>query len=651
MPQAKKPVIPRRSTSIVGASLVLAAASMVSSARADAPGLRDAVLHATVLRLADDPEWLHLVHYGSGFFGGGESEVNPGDFFLWPRGRSDHEAELIATLTAFFAPVVPGQEDAHALCRFPARREWLDHQLHFLGKGRVVRCPELDAAVAELAPAQVHLVYASSYLGNPASAFGHAFLHLTTRGGNAAPQGSEERDSRDRGIEYRALTDTKNPILYAFEGLAGMFPGKVLSVPYDQQARRYTAEQGRDLWEYELALTDEEVVFLMLHLWELRTAQINYFYLTRNCAFEVLALLETAAPRLDLLSGLKAVVLPIDIVQVIARAPGLVRGVAYRPSLETRLHTRLAALSLSEEVLVRDLLLDPKTAWPPSMPDARRALVLDAALVELDAHSSVALELHEMNAAKRTWLALMARRSSAPTAVPVVPDWDVRPDFAHGSMRATLGAGVTSQYGDSFGSIGYRLALHDLTDPPDGSPELAQVVLFDARLRYTWARRSLTLDNLTFVDLLALNPVSPAEPLLSFRVRAFGMRLHDRDCQDCFAHGAEGGAGVTVATHDRRVSVFLMADGYVAFLPQLTGLDGSFVRLGVGPFGGVRIRLGEMVVLATAMGSYLPGEKLAATYDARLTMKYALGRNVALGLELAAQPLSVEGQLSSFVYF
>jgi hypothetical protein len=115
-----------------------------------------------------------------------------------------------------------------------------------------------------------------------------------------------------------------------------------------------------------------------------------------------------------------------------------------------------------------------------------------------------------------------------------------------------LGTGITSQYGDSFGSIGYRLALHDLTDPPDGSPELSQVVILDARLRYAWGRRELTLDNLTFADLLALNPVAPAEPLVSFRTRAFGMRIHDRDCPDCFAHGLDGAVGTTVATRDRR---------------------------------------------------------------------------------------------------
>ncbi len=631
--------------------LVVALAFVASTGRAEAPAAGDAVSRARTLRLADDPEWFHLLHYETDLFGGTSSEVSRGDFFLSPRGGVDREAELVATLTAFFAPVRPGEEDGHALCRFPARRAWLNHKLRFLPSDQVVRCPELDAALERLGPTGVHLVYASTYIGNPASAFGHAFLHVTTREGDAAPEGSEERDIVDRGIEYLALTHTKNPLFYAFEGIVGMFPGRFEVPPYNELARRYTAEHGRDLWEFDLALSSEEVTFLMLHMWELRTAQIDYFYLTRNCAFEMLTLLETAAPRLDLVGRLKGLVVPVDVVRAISDVPGLVRGVAYRPSLESRLHARLATLTNTEQLQVRKLLRDPGAAWPVTMPDDRRALALDAAMFELEAHSSEDLERLEMNAAKRTWLALVARREGVPPEARVPVDWSKRPDLGHGPMRVLVGAGVTSQYGGSFGSIGYRLALHELTDPADGWPELAQVVMLDTKLRYAWPRNVLSLDTLTFADLLALSPVAPAEPRISFRIRAFGERLHDRDCPDCFSHGADGSVGATVATAKRRVALFMMADAYIGFLPHATGLDSSVVRIGLGSYGGLRVHVGDAVALLTGTVSYLPGERLTSTYDARLTIKYAVGRDLAFGVELVAQPLSVEGQLSSYVYF
>jgi Domain of unknown function (DUF4105) len=638
--------------SLLCAALVLSLALLSRPVLAgERSSLSDAVARAHAMRLASDPEWLLLLHYNTGFFGGTSSEAERGSFFLSPRGRDDHEAELVATLNAFFDPVIPGHEDEHALCRFPARREWLDRELHFLG-GKTVRCPELETELAKLDPTGVALVYASSFVGNPASAFGHTFLHLWTRRGAAAPQGTDERDAADRGIEYRVTTDTKNPILYAFKGIAGLFPGHLETLPYDKQARRYTTDQARDLWEYSLALTDDELHFLLLHIWELRLATIDYYYLTRNCSFEVIALLETAAPRLALLKNLKALVLPIDTVKVVAAVPGLVRAVAYRPSLETRLHARFDTLTTSDQWFLRRLLRDPTTAWPAAMAEDRRRRVLDAAIFELEAHASTDLEKPTPTKARSTWEALVQRQEGATLPEPLLqPDWDVRPELAHGTMRFMLGSGVTSQYGDNFGAIGFRLALHDLTDPPDGSPELSQLVILDAKLRYTWRQRQLTVDTMTFADLMSLNPIAPAEPLVSFRLRAFGMRLHDRDCPDCFAHGLEGAVGTTLATRYDRVAFFVMADAYFAFLPHLTGLDGSFVRLGVGPYGGLRVRVGETVGLLTGSLSYLPGEKLAATFDTRLTIKQALTKDVALGLELAAQPLSVEGQLASYVYF
>ena len=63
------------------------------------------------------------------------------------------------------------------------------------------------------------------------------------------------------------------------------------------------------------------------------------------------------------------------------------RGIAYRQSLETRLHARLAKLATTEQMQVRRLLRDPIAPWAPAMPEGRRALVLDAAIFEVEAET------------------------------------------------------------------------------------------------------------------------------------------------------------------------------------------------------------------------------------------------------------------------
>ncbi|WP_394826098.1 DUF4105 domain-containing protein [Pendulispora albinea] len=527
---------------------------------------RAAIVKERQLGLAYSDPWLRLLLYRQHIDGLWVSQVDDDAFFLSPRGRANPQAELEATLHAFFAPVVAGAEDAHALCRFAARRAWVEEQLVPRGSLPRVRCPKLTSFQEKLDAASVSIVYAANYLSNPASAFGHTFMRIDRRTSNG-PGGSG-----GTGVSYMAKTDTGNPLLYAFKGLGGLFPAYFTFEPYDAVAARYTEDESRDLWEYKLALEPSEIRLLVLHLWELSEIRIQYLYLTENCSYHVLAALEAASPRFDLLSKLNVVVLPGDTIRALTDSPGLVRGVDYHPSLRSR-------------------------------------------------------------------------RTSPATA-------DKAPDRGHGSMRVTLGTGATTQYGTGFATFGYRLAMHDLADPADGTPELVQLEILDAQVRLDLARRVLTLDHLTFAEVMSLTPLTSFEKRPSWRAVAFGTRLHDRGCPDCFAHGIEGGLGLTLATRDGRAALFAMADAYIAFSAGFDGVGGSFVRIGAGPYGGLRLRLpGRTLALLTGSVSYLPGQDLSSTYDLRASVRTELGKNVAVGVQAAKQPLSMEAFFSSYFYF
>ena len=193
-----------------------------------------------------------------------------------------------------------------------------------------------------------------------------------------------------------------------------------------------------------------------------------------------------------------------------------------------------------------------------------------------------------------------------------------------------------------------------MNDPPPGEPELTALQFFDTRVRYSETHRSFTLDELTFAELFGLNPFGKYEKILSFRVRAVGQRIHDNGCttHDCFAHGGDFAAGLTFATHDERFAIFAMADAYALFAPDFDGIGGSFVRAGVGPFGGVRVRVGRsLTFFATMTASYLPAQHLASTFDARASLRGGLTKNVAIGINSRAAPLGVEGTFESYFYF
>jgi len=618
-----------------------------SSARAGEPPL---IERARALGIARSLGWLRLLHYRPTQAARPESDVDGAEFFLAPHGKDDPEAELLATLRAFLAPVVPGHEDAHALCRFPARRALLERVLRF--EGPPPNCPALARYRAELDLEAVSVVYSANYLDNPASSFGHTFLRLKKRGGSGD---DAKADHRDAAVDFTANTDTANPFLYAFKGLTGLFAGIFRFHPYESELRTYANFEARDMWEYDLALGPAEIRLLELHLWELSTTHIDYFYLTGNCSYQVLAVLEAAAPRIDLLSGAKTVVLPKDTVRSLFTIPGLVREIRYRPSLRSQFRAQIARLPPGERDLVEQLTEHPDAALPADLGAAERARVLDAAIAVLDARFARQMAARPDSAVLAARSSLVRRRAlliGIPPPPPVSAPLDKAPERGHDSMRIAFGTGITSQYRNSFGAIGYRLALHDLADPSDGQPELLQLEFLDAQVRYDLGRRELTVERLTFAEVLALNPITQFEKRLSWRARAFGVRLHDRGCSDCFAHGLEGGLGATFASEDKRAALFVMADAYLAFSGALDGIGGSFVRAGAGPYAGLRLRLpGRTIALFTGSVSYLPFQNLHGTYDFRATLRTALAKDVALGIEAGTQPRSSEVTLQSYVYF
>jgi hypothetical protein len=537
--------------------LFVALSVRVFPGHAAASPVERAIALARARELSSDEAWLRLLHYRSNTLGGLDSEVDGSRFFLSHDGKSDPRAELEATLRAFYRP--PGaSRDSHARCRFPARFHWLNAKLEIARDLAPVRCMKLARYQAGMTPESIALVYAANSLDSPVTAFGHTFLLFRRRSG------------ADVTVEYTAETDTANPLLYAFKGLFGMFHGRFRLQDAKSKLAYYLGEE-RDLWEYDLALSREEREQIVRHSWELASTHFNYYYMSENCAYGVLSLLEGAVPRLDLLDATNFVVPPVDTVRALFRAPGFVRSINYR------------------------------SAQP-------------------------------------------ARR---------VPPEQKAPHRGHGSMRALLGTGFTSQNDDGFATLGYRIALHDLADPSLGQPALSQIQFMDLRLRYQAKRRRFTLNELTFAELFALQPLSIGfEP--SWRIRAHGSRIRDDGCpsEDCFAHGLDAALGLALATPDERVAVFAMADAYVLFSGDLDGIGGSFVRAGVGPFAGLRVdALDPLLAVVTGTWSYLPGQRAKSTYELRGALRMRLLRDVALGMEGLLQPEAIEGQFLSYFYF
>ena len=72
----------------------------------------------------------------------------------------------------------------------------------------------------------VSLIFASSYLSNPASMFGHTFLRLGRRATG------HDDVLRDNTLNFAANAGNYGGMLYAVKGLLGLYPGQYTVMPY-----------------------------------------------------------------------------------------------------------------------------------------------------------------------------------------------------------------------------------------------------------------------------------------------------------------------------------------------------------------------------------------------------------------------------------
>ena len=614
--------------------------------------------------VAHSAAWLRLGHYregllGTGFLGGGYTSLADGPgFFLSPRGKQDPQAELDATLRAFFLPVRSTQprkpketaEDTHALCRFPARFLFLSQKLGLDARRIPVNaCPGFEHFYADLNPQSVTLIFSSYYLSSPASAFGHTFLRVNKAGTLAM---GKRRELLDYGIDFSADVDSYNAVIYAFKGLTGMFPGTFKQIPYYYKVRQYNDTESRDLWEYDLALRPEQIALLVGHLWELGHTYFDYYYLSENCSYHILALIEAVAPELELTAPLSSPVLPTDTIKAVIAAPGLVRDVRYRPSLRTQFRARVDGMNDDELELVEQLVYDPETPFGAVLAAKQQIAVLDAAADLIDVRYGEALVMKSDSEAAQHKQRLLERRAAIQVpseALSVQPPRDKAPEAGHGSHR--LGVGAAAAHGMVGATFDLRINLHDLADPADGYPELNSIEFLRTKLQL-WPDGRVEADDIALFRVTSLTVQNRFDRHLSWKFDTGATTLDDRTCTRCFAAHMGGGVGMTFAPFGDEFAFFVTTDADTFYAPRLRGIGNSGFRLGLGPAAGIRLRLAPTLVsLWTGQYIFLPWQTPAGVYRADAVLRWEYMKDLAWSLEARALPNGYEAQLMSLVYF
>jgi len=625
--------------------LALGFFSATAAAAADAAYLGELIGKARAMRLAERPEWRKLMHYEPDFLGRGvHSLVDSPWFFNSPRGKTDPQAELEATLAAFQAEIVETREQQNPQCAFIARRSWLDAELGFDRRRLpLVDCPRYREWHAALDAKGLTLVFPSAFLNSPGSMYGHTLLRVDATG----------QDERTRllayAVNFAANTTERNGLAFAINGLLGGYPGTFSVLPYYIKVREYSDLENRDVWEYELDMTSQEIDRVVQHAWELLPAYFQYFFFDENCSYHLLGLLQVARPDLELTAPFRWWALPSDTVRQVVRQPGLVVRTVYRPANSTVIEARLKRLTAQERILVKELSFGSTTPGDPRLAvlaPGRAAAVLEAAHDYVGYRRATGDAGDE--AAPRARELLLAR--SALDAGSQLPEMNpgIRPDEGHGTARLGFGAGRRA--GRGFAELQARAVYQDIMDPDAGYARGAQAEFFNIAAR-RYDSGEARLEHFIPVDLMSLAPRNEFFQPKSWRITAGWRRAFVRDGGEPLLATVDGGGGGTWQLGER-TRVYALAE---AAARQHHSLDKGY---GVG----VGARLGTLVDPSPAWRVHLYAQGLNYVFGERdqprtlgLQTRLTLGRDAALRLELArnreAGRAFGSGSLSLQLYF
>ena len=591
--------------------------------------------------------WHLLLHYKGTWLGGYESEADGMAFFNAPDGKTNPKTELVATLKSFFKnPNSLKPEHEHPQCNFPARYKWLKQELS-IDPNRLPKadCTRMEGWVSQLDPQSVTLIFASYYMNNPASMFGHTFLRIDSKSTN------NQQALSNYGVNYAATVDTGSMLLYAFKGLLGFFKGEFSIFPYYLKVQEYSNWESRDLWEYQLNLDSDQIDYLLRHLWELGGTYFDYYYFQENCSYHMLTILEVANPDLELSGDFFFSVQPADTIKILAEQKGLISKVNYRPAILSRMKHKTEQMSDEENSVLHDLVENTETLKEASFQQLKipqKALVLDAYLDYLE-YEGLGQEDFDPQKPLRIPHAVLLERSKLKYKrkdADLTP-FSAPPESAHGTDRVKLGVGVNDD--ELFQEIAYRPTLHDILGRDAGYKKDSQFIFFDIVGRYYYESKRFRLDQFRLLDIKSLTPYEPIFKKPSWKLNLGFDTIRDFDCNYCNSFKGNGGFGYSYKPdHNSPYILFIMAE----LEAETSGHLEDNHRAGGGVSGGMFVDFGEnwRLQLGAEYKRFPLGDNSEyVRYDSKL--RYSPHKDVDLRLEYQRFDQMDQGLFSVNIYF
>jgi hypothetical protein len=462
------------------------------------------IAQAHSLKLSESRYWHLLMHTPKD-----HSEIDDDAFFMAQDGKYNLASELDETIRHLNEDT--NRSDESLFCRFPARRAWLEHELNVsFGDGE---CYAYDALVVKMNPQKVTLVFPTAHINSPASMFGHTFLRIDS---------SMDSKLMSYAINYAAHTEETNGLTFAYKGLFGGYYGFYSMLPYYEKLKEYRDSESRDVWEYDLNLTHDEVMAMVRHIWELQRINSWYFFFDENCSYHMLWLTEIARPSVRLRDHFTYHVIPPQTVRAF-EDEGLVVTKHFRPSKRTKLLAYEKQLMPESVKIAKALASGELKSQNTAVFDTQSRYRLEAA-AELVEYEYIEGKLTKEVYAKRYHDLLSARAMLGQGEILPIQSKS-NPDTAHHAARISVAQGWFDRRSPLL--IGWRPAFHDLSEDDTGHLGGAQIEFLDVLAGIDHDK--LSLERATVLSLASITPVSHFFKPFSWRMKSGWDREYGTD--------------------------------------------------------------------------------------------------------------------------
>lgn len=524
-------------------------------------------------RFSETDDWRHLVQYTSRLSGRLLSEIQSSHSFFASDGTTNPENELLATIEAMYKPLDGAKPaDDHPRCRFIARYQLLSELINFPNQIKSINCLKFKQWVNIDDVESVSLVFASGYFKNPASYYGHPLLKFNTR------------DSRGGGLLDITINNgaivpaNENLLLYMARGIFGGYEAAFSDTRFYRLNHSYSESDLRDLWDYQLELTQAQKKRVIYYSWELLEQRFTYKFFSNNCGYFLEDLLQYALGR-RVSPRNRVYTVPantfFNIMQATNHGKPLVKKLSRTPSRHSRLNENYFGLTKSQQAAVHEYVDTQQI--PTSFETNEQREIIDT----LTDYYSFLISKSDKPQKNHEYLKkraeLYAKRLALKSPASISPDHPASSTPPHTGSRPSLvrlAAIHNSELGDGV-RLRIRPASYDLLDLDGGHVPSSTLNMFNIEATAIGGQQRLTRFDLVGIKTLNISRTGlPGDGGTGWGLR-LGLERANNSCLDCLL-GHISGSRIKAKQISSRLTIY--AEGEISYHSSFEG--GSFRSTG-----------------------------------------------------------------------